>query len=112
MHIAIRKTIRARLTRLDAEGLDGPDERSAVTRDAPPDGSQVQSAHRLGCRGAGGPSSAAARRDSRRRGPRAGGHCTPDTLTTAARARGITIARSDIGRILRVEGVRWDLPRS
>ena len=39
-------------------------------------------------------------------------HWTLDTLTAAARARGITIARSQVRRILLAEQVRWRQPRS
>jgi hypothetical protein len=37
-------------------------------------------------------------------------HWTLDALTTAARERGITIGRSQVRRILLVEGVRWRNP--
>src|SRR4051794_5970801 len=37
---------------------------------------------------------------------------TLDALTTAARAAGIAIARSQVRRILLAEGVRWRRPRS
>jgi hypothetical protein len=37
---------------------------------------------------------------------------TLDALTAAARAAGIDIARSQVRRILLVEGVRWQRPRS
>jgi transposase len=39
-------------------------------------------------------------------------HWTLDTLTAAARARGIAIARSQVRRILLTEQVRWRQPRS
>jgi transposase len=39
-------------------------------------------------------------------------HWTLDALTAAAQARGITIGRSQVRRILRAEGVRWRQPHS
>ena len=53
------------------------------------------------------PSGALAARDEQREA-----HWTLDALAAAARAAGIAIARSQVRRILKAEGVRWRRPRS
>ncbi|MGW0828305.1 helix-turn-helix domain-containing protein [Streptomyces sp. NPDC002845] len=106
------QTVRERLARFNAEGLDGlgdrpipgrprrltEDERSALTALAqgdPPgrptrnDGGELEAADE--------------------EGPPT---WTLDTLTEAARAQGIDVHRSQVRRILLAEGVRWRHPRS
>ena len=106
------KTVRERLHRFNAEGLDGlgdrpvpgrprrltEDERStiiALARSDPP-GHPVT-----------GPDGALQAVDEA--GPPT---WTLDTLTGAARERGIEVHRSQVRRILRAEGVRWRRTRS
>ncbi len=106
------QTVRERLARFNAEGLDGlgdrpisgrprrltEDERStiiALARSEPP-GRPVP-----------GPDGALEAVDEA--GPP---QWTLDTLTAAARDRGIDVHRSQVRRILLAEGVRWRHPRS
>jgi transposase len=106
------KTVRVRLHRFNAEGLDGlgdrpisgrpprltEDERSAIialARSDPP-GRPVP-----------GPDGALEAADEA--GPP---EWTLDTLTAAARDRGIDVHRSQVRRILLAEGVRWRGVRS
>lgn len=101
------KTVRKRLHRFNAEGIDGLGDRPgagrkprltelerskiiALTRTEPP-GRLV--------RGGGGELEAF---DEKREA-----HWTLDALTAAARDRGIVVGRSQIRRILLQEGVRW-----
>jgi transposase len=104
------QTVRERIHRFNAEGLDGLDDRPGAGRKrritetersliislvgTDPPGRLV--------RGAGGELEAS---DEEREA-----HWTLDALTTAARERGITIGRSQVRRILLVEGVRWRNP--
>ena len=105
------QTVRERLVRFNAEGLDGlgdrpgpgrprrlsEDERSrliALARSQPP-GRLVWDGHRLVAPA-----------------PDAPAHWSLDTLAAAAHAQGISVGRSQIRRILRAEGVRWRPPRS
>lgn len=105
------QTVRERLARFAAEGLDGlgdrpgagrkprltEDERSrliALVKERPP-GRLVWDGHRMVSPA-----------------PDAPAHWSLDALGAAARGRGITVGRSQIRRILRAEGVRWRPPRS
>lgn len=105
------QTVRERLVRFNAEGLDGlgdrpgpgrprrlgEDERSrliALARSQPP-GRLVWDGHRMVTPA-----------------PDAPAHWSLDALAAAAQARGIAVCRSQIRRILRAEGVRWRPPRS
>jgi len=106
------KAVRYRLARFAAEGLDGLGDRPGVGRRprisqnersqlialvaSPPPGRLVRDGTgELAAADATGPAV-----------------WTLDALTAAARAAGIDIARSQVRRILRAEGVRWRRPRS
>jgi transposase len=114
------QTVRERLTRFNAEGLDGlgdqpipgrprrltEDERSqiiALARSDPP-GRLVRDA-------AGDLAPAVSWPPEQRPGQRPG-VWTLNTLTQVAREAGIDIKRSQVRRILRAEGVRWRRTRS
>jgi transposase len=104
------QTVRERFHRFNEEGLDGLGDRPGAGRKrriteiersliislvaTDPPGRLV--------RGAGGELEA---RDEQREA-----HWTLDALTTAARERGIAVGRSQVRRILLVEGVRWRNP--
>ena len=104
------QTVRERIHRFNAEGLDGLGDRPGAGRKrritetersliislvaTDPTGRLV--------RGAGGELEASDEEGE--------AHWTLDALTTAARERGITIGRSQVRRILLVEGVRWRNP--
>jgi transposase len=106
------QTVRERLVRFNAEGLDGLGDRPGAGRTrrlteaersavlalvaTPPPGRLV--------RDGGG--------DLVAHDEAGVAHWTLDALTAAARARGIQIARSQVRRIFRAEGVRWRQPRS
>ncbi|HEX2142613.1 MAG TPA: helix-turn-helix domain-containing protein [Candidatus Limnocylindria bacterium] len=105
------QTVRERLVRFNAAGLEGlgdrpgagrkprltEEERSriiAVTKSEPP-GRLVWDGHRM----------VAPR-------PEEPAHWSLDALAEAAQARGIRVSRSQIRRILQAEGVRWRATRS
>jgi len=106
------QTVRERIHRFNAEGLDGLGDRPGAGRKqritetersliislvaTDPPGRLV--------RGAGGELEASDEEGE--------AHWTLDALTTAARERGIIIGRSQVRRILLVEGVRWRNPHS
>jgi transposase len=104
------QTVRERIHRFNAEGLDGLGDRPGAGRKP-----RITEAERslvislVGTdqpgrlvRGAGGELEA---RDEHREA-----HWTLDALTAAARERGITVGRSQVRRILKAEGVRWRNP--
>jgi transposase len=103
------QTVRERIARFNAEGLDGLGDRPgpgrkprlaeaersvlvALARSTPP-GRPIT-----------WPDGTLAPTDPR---PHAGAHWTLDHLVDAARGRGIVIGRSQVRRILRKEGVSW-----
>ena len=105
------QTVRERLVRFNAEGVDGLGDRPgagrkprltepergviiAVARSTPP-GRPVRVGDRL----------VAEELDE-------DAHWTLDALTAAVRAEGVVVARSQVRRILLKEGVRWKHPRS
>ncbi len=106
------QTVRERIHRFNAEGLDGLGDRPGAGRKrritetersliislvgTDPPGKLV--------RGAGGELEAT---DEEREA-----HWTLDALTDAAQARGIIVGRSQVRRILKAEGVRWRHARS
>src|SRR3954462_11517524 len=105
-----QKAVRERLARFAADWLDGLGDRPGAGRK--PRISQAERSQlialarstppgRLGRGDAGGPGTA---------GPAGPAVWTLDGLTTAARAAGIDIARSQVRRILLAEGVRWRHP--
>ena len=106
------QTVRERLHRFNAEGVDGLDDRPgpgrprrlsetergriiALARSAPP------GRLRQGGEGLLAPDQ-----------PQAPAHWTLDALAERAQAEGIQVARSQVRRILRAEGVRWRPTRS
>ena len=106
------QTVRERFARFNAEGVDGLGDRPGAGRRprlteaerstvlalvaTPPPGRLV--------RDGGG--------DLAARDEAGVAHWTLDALTAAARDRGIQIARSQVRRLFRAEGVRWRQPRS
>jgi transposase len=106
------KAVRYRLERFNTEGLDGLGDRPGAGRR--PRITQTQRSQIIALvatappgrliRDAAGDLSAA--------DPDAPSVWTLDSLTAAARAAGIDIARSQVRRILLQEGVRWRQPRS
>jgi transposase len=105
------QTVRERLGRFNADGLDGLGDRPgpgrprrlgeaersrliALARSQPP-GRLVWDGHRMVAPA-----------------PDAPAHWSLDALAEAAQAQGISVGRSQIRRILRAEGVRWRPPRS
>jgi transposase len=106
------KTVRVRLARFDADGIDGlrdrpragrsrrltEDERSRLLRLVATD-----PPGRLVRHGASGLAAADETREA---------HWTLDALADAAKRAGIAVGRSQIRRICRAEGVRWRQPRS
>lgn len=106
------QTVRERIARFNVEGLGGLGDRPgpgrtprlteaergaiiALTRSAPPGKLIRQPDGTLAARDEGHPA-----------------HWTLDTLTAAAQARGIAVARSQVRRILLREGVPWRKPHS
>jgi transposase len=105
------QTVRERLARFAAEGLDGLGDRPGAGRQrrlteaersrvvalvaTEPPGRLVWDGHRM---------------VSPR--PEEPAHWSLDTLAAAAQARGIRIGRSQVRRILKAEGVRWRATRS
>ena len=106
------QTVRERFVRFNAEGLDGLGDRPgvgrkrritevqrgriiALARAVPPGRPQRTAGGDLVAADEAGPA-----------------HWTLDSLTAAARAEGIQVARSQVRRILLAERVRWRHPRS
>jgi len=105
------QTVRERLIRFNAEGIDGLGDRPGSGRRprlteterstiialvaTPPPGRLMRDGGELGAR------------DASREA-----HWTLDALTTAAQERGIHVRRSQVRRILLTEKVRWRRPRS
>jgi transposase len=101
------QTVRQRIHRFNAEGMDGLGDRPGAGRKA-----RITEAERSWIislvatdppgrllRGAGGELEA---RDEQKEA-----HWTLDALTAAAREHGISVGRSQLRRILKAEGVRW-----
>src|SRR5215212_5365508 len=106
------QTVRERLTRFNAAGLEGLDDRRgagrkprlteaersrliALVAEPPPGRLERQADGALAATDETQPA-----------------HWTLDALAAAAQARGIQVARSQVRRILRAENVRWRQPRS
>jgi transposase len=101
------QTVRERIHRFNAEGIDGLGDRPGAGRKPRLTESErswiislvaTDPPGRL-VRGAGGELEA---RDEEKEA-----HWTLDALTTTAREHGITVGRSQVRRILKAEGVRW-----
>jgi transposase len=106
------QTVRERIARFNAEGLDGLGDRAGAGRKPrlteaersrlialvaePPPGRLVRQAD-----------AALTAADATQ-----AAHWTLDSLTATAQARGIRVARSQVRRILRAERVRWRQPRA
>lgn len=105
------QTVRERIHRFNAEGIDGFGDRPGAGRR--PRLSEAERSRIISLvatdppgrlvRGAGG--------ELKARNEEKEAHWTLDALTAAARERGITIGRSQVRRILLGEGVRWRSPR-
>src|SRR4051794_3963218 len=107
-----QKAVRERLARFAADGLDGLGDRPGAGR-KPRIGQAERS--QLIALVANPPPGRLVRDDAGDLGtadPAGPAVWTLDALTTAARAAGIDIARSQVRRILLAEGVRWRHPRS
>lgn len=101
------QTVRERIARFNAEGLDGLGDRSGAGRK--PRLTEAERSQVIGLVAATPPGrlvrqddgSLAAQDESEP------AHWTLDALTAAAHGRGIQISRSQVRRILKAEGVRW-----
>jgi len=107
-----QKTVRVRLARFDADGIDGLRDRPRAGRSRRlTEGERSRLIRlvatdppgRLIRHGASGLAAADETREA---------HWTLDALADAARRAGIAVGRSQIRRICRAEGVRWRQPRS
>lgn len=106
------QTVRERLARFNAEGLDGLGDRPISGR--PPrltetERSTIIALARSDPPGRPVPGAGGALKAADETGPPT---WTLDSLTAAARERGIAVHRSQVRRILLAEGVRWRHPRS
>jgi transposase len=101
------QTVRERLARFNADGLDGLGDRPGSGR--PPRLTETERSTIVAL----AQSTPAGRLQQRADGslraddPEQDAHWTLDALTAAVRAHGVQVARSQIRRILRREGVRW-----
>jgi transposase len=107
-----QKAVRDRLARFAADGLDGLGDRPGVGRK--PRISQAQRSQLIALVASPPPGRLVRDDTGELTATDATGPAmwTLDALTAAARAAGIDIARSQVRRILRAEGVRWRRPRS
>src|SRR3954452_6563567 len=106
------KAVRYRLARFAAEGLDGLGDRPGAGRK--PRIGQAQRSQLIALVASPPPGRGVRDDTGELTATDATGPAvwTLDALTTAARAAGIDIARSQVRRILLAEGVRWRRPRS
>jgi transposase len=106
------QTVRERLQRFNAEGVDGLGDRPGPGRP------RRLTEHQRGRIIALARSTPPGRLDQGGEGllppaqPEAPAHWTLDTLAERAQAEGIRVARSQVRRILRADGVRWRRTRS
>ena len=106
------QTVRERLIRFNAEGLDGLGDRAGAGRK--PRLTEAERSRLIALVAESPPG----RLERQADGALAAGeetqpaHWTLDALAVVARARGIQVARSQVRRILQAEGVRWRQPRS
>ena len=106
------QTVRERLERFNAEGVDGLGDRSGAGRKArlsEHDRSQI-----VALVGSSPPGHLSRQSDGSLEADdvEAPAHWTLDGLVEAAQTRGITVKRSQLRRILLTEGVRWRTTRS
>lgn len=101
------QTVRERLARFNAEGLDGLGDRPGAGRK--PRLTERERGVVIALARSGPPGKMVRRGDGELDPgcPDKEAHWSLDALTTAARERGVVIARSQVRRILKKEGVRW-----
>ena len=106
------QTVRERLARFNAEGVDGLGDRPGAGRT--PRLTEAERSQVIALVATGPPGKLVRQRDGELRAADEAepAHWTLDSLTAAAQARGITISRSQVRRILKAEGVRWRQTRS
>jgi transposase len=106
------QTVRERLARFTAEGVDGLGDRPGGGR--PPRLTEAERSRVLALAAATPPGRPVRQADGTLAAEAEGqpGQWTLDTLTAAARAAGIRIGRSQVRRIFRAERVRWRRTRS
>jgi transposase len=106
------QTVRERLWRFAAEGLDGLGDRPGGG--CPPRLTEHQRSQLIALARTDPPGRLTRQADGRlaARQPRREAHWTLDGLTAAAHRLGIRVGRSQVRRILLGEGVRWRPPRS
>jgi transposase len=105
------QTVRERLLRFNAEGIDGLADRPGAGRKPRLTESERSTIIRLV--GTPPPGRLIRQEDGSlvAADPEAEAHWTLDALTDAARKQGIRVARSQVRRILLKEGIRWRSPR-
>jgi transposase len=101
------QTVRERLVRFNAEGIDGLADRPGAGRKRRI--SETERSVVIALVATDPPGKLVRQRDGALATPaeREPAHWTLDALTAAAQAHGITIGRSQVRRILTTEGVRW-----
>lgn len=106
------QTVRERIVRFNAEGVDGLGDRLGAGRK--PRLTQIDKSRIVALVPTPPPGRLQRRSDGSLEAEDAdgGAHWTLDALVEAAQALGIQVKRSQIRRILRVEGVRWRTTRS
>jgi len=106
------ETVRRRLVRFNAEGLDGLGQRPGSGR--PPRLTECERSLIVALAQSAPPGQLQQRADGTLQAddPEQDAHWTLDSLTAAAQAREVQVARSQVRRILLREGVRWRHTRS
>jgi transposase len=106
------QTVRERLIRFNAEGLDGLGDRPGPGRK--PRLTEAERGAIVGLVATAPPGRLLTPADGRlvATDPEREAHWTLDALTAAAQERGITVHRSQVRRILLREGARWRRPRA
>jgi transposase len=106
------QTVRERLARFNAEGLDGLGDRPGPGRKPRLSEAERSSVLALAATDPPGRLVRGADGELAARDDQAEAHWTLSALAAAARARGIRIGRSQVRRIFLAEGARWRQPRS
>ncbi len=106
------QTVRERLLRFNAEGLDGLGDRPGAGRT--PRLTEAERSLIVGLAATAPPGRLLTPADGRlvAAAPEREAHWTLDALTAAAQERGIQVKRSQVRRILLREGARWRRPRA
>jgi transposase len=101
------QTVRERIGRFNAEGIDGLADRPGAGRT--PRLTEAERSQVIALVATDPPGKLVRQRDGElaAQAEREPAHWTLDALTAAAQAHGITIGRSQVRRILTTEGVRW-----